>query len=251
MKRTVAENTTPVVADEILQPLLASALYVIETLGPHIVGLSQELRSDPANAPQTGTAGPREIEAALDRQVAAGIPFYKLPTHHRTQRLRTGGFSPDDPLLEVSFTPFARQLGLRMVPVAQWLPPVRRAFEEAVAIVGIGEAYGRDAALIAPAQGNELIPWTMPVGEPEATSLVFNLRAACMLVTAAVTGMRMSEIVELVEGCRLSPQEIGRDRVRYRITGKVVKGRPLGGKRRRVGGRRAGLPRDRGRGTAR
>jgi hypothetical protein len=40
-----------------------------------------------------------------------------------------------------------------------------------------------------------------------------------MLVTAAVTGMRMSEIVERVEGCHLPPQEIGRDRVRYRITG--------------------------------
>lgn len=48
------------------------------------------------------------------------------------------------------------------------LPPVRRAFEQAAAAVGIEEAYGRDAVLVEPAQGNGLIPWTRPASEHEA-----------------------------------------------------------------------------------
>ncbi|MEU6897510.1 hypothetical protein [Streptomyces virginiae] len=41
--------------------------------------------------------------------------------------------------------------------------------------------------------------------------------------------MRKSELAELTDGCRLPPEQLGEGRVRYRLKGKVIKGRKLGG----------------------
>ena len=37
-------NTTPAVADEILQPMLAAALHLMQVLGPHAVALNEQIR---------------------------------------------------------------------------------------------------------------------------------------------------------------------------------------------------------------
>ena len=51
---------------------------------------------------------------------------------------------------------------------------------------------------------------------------------ACLLLTAALTGMRESELMELRRGCRsISRHSDGM--IRYRIKSKLVKGQPLGG----------------------
>jgi hypothetical protein len=47
-------------------------------------------------------------------------------------------------------------------------------------------------------------------------------------VTATVTGMRSSELMELRAGCRTTTN-YGPGQVRYRITDKIIKGQPLGG----------------------
>jgi hypothetical protein len=55
------------------------------------------------------------------------------------------------------------------------------------------------------------------------------LRTACVLVLGATTGIRWSEQMELVHGCRLPPVAYGPGLVRYKIASRIVKGKPLGG----------------------
>ncbi|WP_324610373.1 MULTISPECIES: hypothetical protein [unclassified Streptomyces] len=59
---------------------------------------------------------------------------------------------------------------------------------------------------------------TIPAGAGSSTSAL-----------AALTGMRKSELAELTDGCRLPPEQLGEGRVRYRLKGKVIKGRKPGG----------------------
>jgi hypothetical protein len=40
----VGQNKTPPVSDSVLQPLLAAALYLTGTLGPHAPGLPEQVR---------------------------------------------------------------------------------------------------------------------------------------------------------------------------------------------------------------
>ena len=58
--RPPAENKTPVVSQEVLQPLLAAALYVTTTIAPH-------LSDDPASGPVAVTRDKAQLgEAAPD-----------------------------------------------------------------------------------------------------------------------------------------------------------------------------------------
>jgi len=50
-------------------------------------------------------------------------------------------------------------------------------------------------------------------------------------VIAAVSGMRASELMELQAGCRQPAGELLPGMTRYRLTGKLIKGQPLGGTR--------------------
>jgi hypothetical protein len=65
----------------------------------------------------------------------------------------------------------------------------------------------------------------------EAVSLIQAIRTAAIFTLAAVTGMRASELMELQVGCRQPPQENGPGLTRYRLSGTLVKGQPLGGVR--------------------
>ncbi|MGW0393499.1 hypothetical protein ACWDYJ_21920 [Streptomyces sp. NPDC003042] len=63
----------------------------------------------------------------------------------------------------------------------------------------------------------------------EARLQLSRARTACLIALAALTGMRKSELAELTNDCRLPPEQLGEGRVRYRLKGKVIKGRKLGG----------------------
>jgi integrase len=63
----------------------------------------------------------------------------------------------------------------------------------------------------------------------EARLQLSRARTACLIALAALTGMRRSELAELTHDCRLPPEQLGEGRLRYRLKGKVIKGRKLGG----------------------
>jgi hypothetical protein len=63
----------------------------------------------------------------------------------------------------------------------------------------------------------------------QAVALVGIVRTAAVIVIAAVSGMRSSELMELQVGCCRPPEHFGPGLVRYRLASKLVKGQPLGG----------------------
>ncbi|MEV5543692.1 hypothetical protein AB0L13_43465 [Saccharopolyspora shandongensis] len=63
----------------------------------------------------------------------------------------------------------------------------------------------------------------------EAVALVSTVRTAAVIVLAAVSGMRSSELMELTASCRRPPEEPTPGLTRYRLISKVIKGQELGG----------------------
>ncbi|MFF5362502.1 site-specific integrase [Streptomyces scabiei] len=228
------QNKTPPVEDDVLQPMLAAALFLVSTLGPHAVELAPQVReADRLSSRKTeglrvgGSAPVAEFAELLDeyRRTCTALPM--LAEHHVADRL-ADGWSPKDPLLPVATGVLARQVGVSQF-WARWMPFLRGPLEKAVAAVGVREVFGRDAVEITAADASSLLPWTMPLHRLQAVALVAIVRTAAIIVLATVSGMRASELMELRIGCRKTPEEPVPGLHRYRLASKVVKGQPLGG----------------------
>ncbi len=228
------QNKTPPVADSVLQPLLAAALYLTGILGPHAPELLEQVR----DADQkwslkhgehvlTGRLPAREIIQVLEGYEERNEPLPAAAEHVIRKRL-DGGWSPDDPLAPISLGLIARQAGFTQF-WGQWIPHLRHRIEATLAAVGAEKPLGRDAAAVDRAAGDGTVPWTAPLDRLEAIALVGIVRTASITLLAAVSGMRSSELMELEVGCCRPPEEHGPGLVRYRLASKVIKGQPLGG----------------------
>ena len=230
------ENKTPPVPVHLLQPLLASALYAVTTLGPGAAELAAELRRTPtmrSRAPQRPVRAPQKdplthLPPVLARHCQDRDPLPELAAPMVRKRL-ANGWDPGDPLLTVNLDGLAREAGFWGFS-SRWLPGLRPQVEAALASAGIARPFGRSARTI-PAASGEPMPWTVPLHRDEAEGLVGVVRTAAIIVTLAVSGMRSSEVMELQAGARQPPQEAGPGLARYRIASKVIKGQPLGGTR--------------------
>jgi len=231
------ENKTPPVPDSVLQPLLAAALYAVTTLGPGAAELAAELRQTPTirsrtRRPPGERTRPKDPIACLLSALAMHCqdhrPLPELAASGVGKRLASG-WDPADPLLTVSLDGLAREAGLwEFSP--RWLPRLRPEIETALASVGTAKPFGHSTRTV-PAAGGELMPWTTPLHRDEASGLTGVIRTAAIIVILAVTGMRISEVMELQVGSRQPPQEAGPGLARYRIASNIVKGQPLGGTR--------------------
>lgn len=228
------ENKTQPVAAEVLQPMLAAALHVVTVLGPHAVTLHEELQ----HADRTfacGTAGLRhgaptaldDIVNVLADHVTTGTPLPMLEDHDIDQRI-AAGWSPEDPLLPVATGVLARQAGYSQL-WARWLPALRGPIRDAVALVGVEKIFARQAAQVPTVDGAGTPLWTLPLHRAQAEAMTGVVRTAAIIVLAAVSGMRASELMELRIGCRRPIEEPIPGLRRFRIASKVVKGQPLGG----------------------
>jgi integrase len=229
------ENKTPVVPDPSLRPLLAAGLYVTGVLGPHIAALAAERTGLQARRQERGRKNPGhpgavgDVMRVIAGHVADGRPLDRLPEDRIRARAAEGRMRSDDPLLPVSVDALAREAGYRQSLMTEWLPRLRPALEDALRKVGTEEPWARGAAVVDRADGNGTVPWTVPLSAKHARDLHDYLRTAAILVTAAVSGMRKSELCELTAGCCLPLQEVLPGLARYRIAGKVIKGAPSGG----------------------
>jgi integrase len=230
------ENKTQPVAEEILRPLLAAALYVLDTLGSHLPELRRQVRrraqENRARSGRSALGGRHHdvaaLAAVLDRHAAEGRPLEK-PSEANLALRRAEGMDPGDPLSAVSLEALARQAGIRSFKSERYLSLLRDKLEQTVAAVGAEHAWGRDAALVNTHDSSGQVPWTLPVGEQSVRHLGDYATTACIIVIAAVSGMRMSELAELQVGCRRPPHEDAPGLARYRLASKVIKGQPLGG----------------------
>ena len=101
---------------------------------------------------------------------------------------------------------------------------------DAVASVGVQKTFARNAA---DGPGRRRQQHTAvdlaaaPIRRPSPWSAI--VRTAAIIVVAAVSGMRSSELMELRVGCRRPVEEPVPGLQRYRLASKIVKGQPLGG----------------------
>jgi hypothetical protein len=130
------ENKTPPVADLVLQPLLAAALYLVNAHGPHAVTLAAQLRATATMRSRTpAQPGQRarqkdpltHLPPVLDQHRAEHNPLPELMDYNVRKRLRNG-WDPDDPLLQVNLGALAREAGYWGFD-ARWLPALRPQIE--------------------------------------------------------------------------------------------------------------------------
>ncbi len=234
MPSGLAGNKTPPVPGSVLQPLLASALHLVTTVGPHAAGLIAEVqeagRRWSGNAPglaHTHQVPEQALAALLDEYERNGRPLPLLPSHHVENRFKSG-WSPADLLAPLALDLLARQAGAARFR-RPWIPVLRDRIEATLRVVGADKPFGLVAAPVGRADGQGAIPWTVPLDHLEAVALVGIIRTAAIITLAAVSGMRSSELMELRAGCCRPPEDHGTGLVRYRLAGKVIKGQPLGG----------------------
>ena len=229
-------NKTQPLSDDVLQPVLAAALYLASVIGPHAVTLNQQVRdtdrqhgrSAPGRFAKPARAPVAEITRLLDRCRHDGEPLPMLPGYLADDRI-AAGWPPGDPLLRVSLNILARQAGISQFSL-QWLTELREPIEAAVSAVGVQEMFARDGTLVDRADGQGSVPWSPPLHRLEAIALAGVVRTAAATVIGAVSGMRASELMELRTGCQAAEEPVP-GMVRYRLAGKLVKGQPLGGTR--------------------
>lgn len=227
-------NKTPPVADEVLQPMLAAALHLVEVLGAPAVELNNEIRetdrSCALKAPGLRHGSPTAVEdiiGVLTDYTSTGTPLPMLEDHDIAARL-DAGWSPEDPTLPVATSVIARQAGYTQL-WKRWKPDLAEPLRAAASSVGVEKMFARNAAHVPSGDGSGPTRWTLPLHRSEAVGLVGIVRTAAIIVLSATSGMRSSELMELRVGCRRPVEEPIAGLTRFRIASKIVKGQPLGG----------------------
>lgn len=228
-------NATPPIPDALLQPMLAAALYTVRTLGPQVAEAIDQLRAHRAAIEaMPRPTGLREHTAralldALARHEREQVPLPRLPSFARTARLKAG-WAPDDPVLEVNLERLLQDnAGIHALPGPVW-DLLRPAVAAVAAKVGTVPVHGSAAALIPRCDDPGVsVPWTLPLQEMELRTLARIVQAACMLVVAALSGMRASELAELGATSCPPPARTPAGHVRFRLASKVIKKRRWGG----------------------
>lgn len=226
------ESSTPPVPEHILQPLLATTLYLVETIGPHLAQEHERARASTTEAglsaaAHLGAARLARFEAAVQALRSRGAPLPRSSDAIVGQR-RAAGWDPHDPLLGVHLNLIARQARIRRLPAHQ-LPQVRPVLHAAVAEVGVAGWWGRDAARVPRADTGEPVAWTEPLTAEELHRAAGYVLIAAQILTTATTGMRRSELMEITAGSRLPAREVAGGGRRFRLASRLIKHQRFGG----------------------
>ncbi|MGW7285211.1 hypothetical protein ACWGH4_06920 [Streptomyces sp. NPDC054847] len=222
---------TEPLGDEVLRPLLTACLHLVDVLGPHIVDLRTELRTERESWRNVEWSRNRrdgdQLAALVEEHVRTGQPLPRIEGFQVTKRLRLG-WEPKDPLLIANLQHLLRPTGHRDIHKALFAQ-ARPLLEDAVAEVGTEYLWCRNPADAPRADTGELIPWPLPLSNRASDALIRIASHACTVATSVLTGMRSSELMELTVGCRRTDDADGTGLARHRLVSKVVKGRLWGG----------------------
>ncbi|WP_133247466.1 hypothetical protein [Arthrobacter sp. H-02-3] len=231
-KRNIRINSTPPVPQEILQPLIGNCAYLIETIAPLVLDLHRErLAHFPvkrgARSIAASTSAKQDFEAVVALYVKAHTPLPQLSESLVSRRL-AGKWESSDPLLAVNIDALFREADIGSFHWAH-LPHIRHSLEDAVADVGVEYAWARDAVLVQKASNDGLVPWTLPLSENDLHRLNHYVCGASMVLTAAITGMRPSEIAELSTRSPRPVVHLPGGGKRFILGSKIIKRRRFGG----------------------
>ncbi|MBT2403671.1 MULTISPECIES: tyrosine-type recombinase/integrase [unclassified Streptomyces] len=222
-------NQTPAVPDDILRPLLAGASYLVHTIGPHLV--KETARAREITDHRGGIRSSLRVEhhplviAEIERRIAAGIPAPRAAPAGISRRL-TSGWDADDPLLTLAYTSFTKDF-LSLSSTKRDLDRLRPHMEAWVAACGIENSWCRNASVVPRANDETPAPWALPMNHFALDSTIFAVTSAAYYLTAALSGMRASELAELTHGCRRCEDRTYGSR--HWLDSRRIKGEKFGG----------------------
>jgi integrase len=225
-------NQTQPVSDELLRPLLASCLYLVDVIGPQLADLLDQIRAEAETHHRLPSQNTRDalpkMRQHLQRLIRDNEPLPQLRQVQVAQRLKAG-WARCDPLLRVNLDRTLREAGICKGRASLYLCDLRAPLTDALARVGVAPPLARQPALVTSADTGQLIAWTEPLHDYDLLALTQHVTTACLILTAALTGMRRSELGELVTGCRLPAANTPGGGKRYRLASRLIKGQPFGG----------------------
>lgn len=223
-------DRTPPVPDTLLRPLLANTLYLVSTIAPLLAAEAAAARTaDHREATSRRGVLTAEIPAlreAIKHRAGAGIPAPCLSAGGLTQRLARG-WDQHDPLLRLAWHPVVVQT-IAAMGHRRDLERLRPELEAWVAHCGIEQPWARDAEPVARLDSGEPIVWTPPMSRQRLDTTIYALTSACYFLTATLSGMRASELLELSAGCRRR-DELPGGSARFRLVTRRTKAEPFGG----------------------
>lgn len=224
-------NRVPPVPDHILQPLLATCLYLVNDVGPHLADLLDELRADVAAAEHLPRFTVDHLPAMRDvlaQMRAADEPLPAISAQRATVVEEQGD---PGPLAHLAANRLGRKIGVRELS-RSWAyrhlkeDPVLLALAAEAGFVG---AWARTATLILRADTGEPVPWTKPLADGDVEIMAGYVLTACLVLTCALSGMRSSELAEITVGARSCEQPAPGTGSRFRVASRVIKWKPFGG----------------------
>lgn len=224
------ENQIPPVPDTILRPLLANALYLLETIGPLLAKEAGRAREFDELQNQSVRALPRSerprLWAAVEALRQTSVPAPRLSRGGIARRI-SQGWNAADPLLELAWHPVVTTtvgaMGHRRD--LEELRPVLLAW---VGECGFEEPWCRDSALVPKLDDQEQISWSLPADRHTLNSAKTAIESAAFFVISALSGMRASELHEIRAGSRMR-EDVGTGIYRHRISSRRIKGQQFGG----------------------
>jgi hypothetical protein len=218
-----------VIPQQVLGPLLAGALFFVETAGNDILAAREEHRRLSAPVARDGgnPASPAEnlqrLARTLDEHRREGRP---LPLVRDLPPETVG-----DPLARVNLLLLGRQARIARLSRLALGAEQRELLLGALDDLGTAPGGVRTPiSEVIPFGGDgPPAPWPDPIGPWELRHLTARVAAACFCSIAALSGMRYSEIVEIKPGS-IEPLDDGLGVIRWRLRSKLIKGQRHGGR---------------------
>ncbi|GAA2179991.1 integrase [Brooklawnia cerclae] len=223
-------NRVPPVPDTLLRPLLADTLYLVSTIAPLLTAEATAAatfdRREAASRRHLPAQQLDSLREAIGSRTVSGVPAPKLSAGALTQRLGRG-WDPNDPLLHLAWHPVVVET-VGAMGHRRDLERLRPELETWVNRCGIEQPWARNPATVAPLHGDEPVAWTAPMSRQQLDTTIYALTSACYYLTAALSGMRASELLELTAGCRRR-DELPGGSSRFRLVTRRTKGESFGG----------------------
>lgn len=221
-RRPDEENSTPRIPEPIMAPLLRAALFYVQTASRDLLAAQREI-ADLEQARAGGRCRHGEavtkIEAFLDRRRQEGRGVPALPLYCLAQR-------PTAPVVDgVVQAPNAALVAL-MSGTNSFQGHPTRLMEQIGAEIGYEEG-GLDTPISTwPDTGR---PWRGRLNHRSLHDELHHLRTACWVLVAYLSGLRDMEVLELARDCAVTTTTAVDGRTRYKLRGRVFKGRKLTG----------------------